>query len=185
MGAVPPLYPSVSAQSNLSAAGGSPPITLGTTTTPNGTTTTYPFTTTTNPHTHIGGAATASVNQAYAAHPIATAAATAAANAGAHHKTISQSSSTSSLTALQTPMGKLSITTPLSSCATPYNPYNGAFTPSCVTTPTGHSQANTPNPSSRNTPTGFSFNVWPYPMIASYDQMLSLSLMTKSYELFP
>jgi len=134
-----PLYPSVSAQSNVVPTDEvSPTNAVSTNVTPrNGTTPGYPFNATTTATT------------------TAAAGGIAGASTLSNGKTISQSSSTSSLKALSGSMGKLSIAAPL---PTPYNPYNGAFTPSCVTTPTGHSQTNTPNPGSRNTPSGFSFN---------------------------
>jgi len=151
---IPPLYPSVSAQSGPLQSGGLSPCAFTNTATPrNGTTTAtaYPFT-----PSHIGGAPTASSRPArsYSGRPLH------GAGAATKSTSISQSSSTSSLNALQGPMGKLSITAPLGP-STSYNPYtNGAFTPSGISTPTGHSQANTPNPHSRNatTPTGFTFN---------------------------
>jgi len=161
-GGIPPLYHSVSAQSSNSAHGGG----LSPFAAQNPAASAYPFTATPSGSQAAIAAAGAAVT------PTAATTAHKAQSGGAGAATtrcLSASSSSNSLTALTNPMHKLSINAAaLSQCTTPYNPYNGGFTPYGATTPTpygattptGHSQQNTPNPQGA-TPTAqsqFRFN---------------------------
>eukprot|EP01083_Nonionella_stella_P216306 777717_1 len=157
-GGIPPLYPSISAQSSNSIQGGNnggggAPSPFGSQNPSN----INPSHSNHHNINNIGGNTTTTTHN--------------------HHKSIdksiSQSSSTSSLTALTGPMTKLHINTS-------YNPYNTAgFTPNDF----NNSQTNTPNIPNSNgpTPTGFRFNNYsnPYSNIATPTTPLNATPINK------
>ena len=176
---IPPLYPSISAQSSNSInQGGAPspfahhhggiPPHQNIANTPTNQTSAYAFNAAQQLNTKVATNNNSNQTATNASNPSLNTTNTNSNNnsrpstAGGHGGGISQSSSSSSLTGLTGGISKLQINT---STLNSYNPYSGpsGFTPYAGGhTPTGNnSAANTPNPgnSTGATPTGFRFSV--------------------------